>query len=320
MKVLRGWLITGLCIVSIGFHSPAAMAATISAGDADGTPHLLTELLFNSEAPMALSTPAISSEYKVPSWNFTVMGGGSQGIQATPSPDGSGTVNALEGSYPVPATSGGPYVGAAYFLPAGSNIEDVYIEFWAKMPGVKEGCKFLKIFGQRSSTTGLADTTIYTDYTGAEYGAIRQIGFGDGGGLVNDSGQIIDLTGLHSNIGRSAGTAVVKTPQGSVFTAADWGTSWHHFRVHVKFNSGTTLQNEVPDGEYYLQVDGKVFVDATGLYNRNPANLPIQKIAFFGWAQAEPQPFQVWYYDIRISTGGFMSQVMPDPPTNASVK
>ena len=76
----------------------------------------------------------------------------------------------------------------------------------------------------------------------------------------------------------------------------------------------------MPDGEYYLEVDGKVYVNATGLYNRNPANGPIKRIAFFGWAQTETQPFQLWYDDIRISTGGFASQPSPMPPTSVEVK
>lgn len=202
------------------------------------------------------------------------------------------------------------------------NTEDVYIEFWAKMPSqYKEGCKFLKIFGERSATTGNANTTIYTDYTGADYGAIRQIGFGDGSTLRNDSENVIDLSGANPQwIGRSYGTAVVKTPQMSDFPSSAWGTEWHHFRVHIKFNSGTTMQNEVPNGEYYLEIDGKVYVDATGLYNRNPANGPINYIEFFGWAQKDPHPFQLWYDDIRISTGGFMTTPLPSPPGHVAVQ
>ena len=317
MSVAIGRLKAGLCLALFAVLSQSAQAAA-SAGDADGTPTLLTELKFNSTAPMASTTSEISSEIGAPGWNFWLQPGGLLGVQATTAPDGSGTVNALEGSYPTPATTGGSYVGAGYNLSA-LKTEDVYIEFWAKMPGVKEGCKFVKIFGDRSSATGYADTTIYTDYTGAAYGAIRQIAYGDGGGLVNDSADIIDLTGLHSYLGRSGNTAVVNTPQGSVFSAANWGTGWHHFRIHVKFNSGTTSQNEVPNGEYYLEIDGKVYVDATGLYNRNPANGPINKIEFFGWAQTELQPFQLWYYDIRISTSGFMSTPTPEPPTGVVI-
>ncbi len=105
----------------------------------------------------------------------------------------------------------------------------------------------------------------------------------------------------------------------SAFSSADWGTGWHHFRIHIKFNSGTTTLNEVPDGEIYIEIDGKIYVNATGLFNRNPANGPIDHIEFFGWAQNETQPFQVWYDDIRISTGGFTSEPSPMPPTGLAV-
>lgn len=76
----------------------------------------------------------------------------------------------------------------ANFSVASLNTEDVYIEFWAKMPSqYKGGCKFVKVFGVRSTTTGDADATIITAYTGVDYGAIRQISFGDGSALNNDA-------------------------------------------------------------------------------------------------------------------------------------
>ncbi len=227
-------------------------------------------------------------------------------------------MDALAGAYPQPAPNGGEYIWAQYNV-ASLNTKDIYIEFWAQMPGLKEGCKFVKIFGQNLTQGSYADTTIATDYTGVDYGAIRQVSFGDGTTLANDSQNVINLNGSNPQwIGRSYGTAVVKTPQMSNFSSSDWGTGWHHFRIHVKFNDGTTAQNEVPNGEYYLEVDGTVYVDATGLYNRNPANGPMNYIGFFGWAQSDTGSFQLLYDDIRISTGGFTMQALPNPPTDVS--
>ena len=330
MKLLRGGLMTGLSLAVLVFCSPAALAVTVSAGAPDGTPHLLTELLFNATTPMKTTQEATSTTPKTlvslpstlintPGWVIGAQNGGAVGVQATTGPNGS-TVDALEGEYPV-AGSGGSYIWANYSI-ANLNTEDVYIEFWAKMPSqYKGGLKFLKVFGQYSPSTGYANTTIGAEYMASPYGAITQVGFGDGTNLSNDSQNVINLDGAYPQwIGRSYGTAVVQTPQMSAFPAADWGTGWHHFRVHIKFNSGTTSQNEVPNGEYYLEIDGKVYVDATGLYNRNPANGPIEQIGFFGWAQEDPEPFQVWYYDIRISTGGFMNTPLPDPPSNVAVQ
>lgn len=322
MKFLRGGLITGLSLASLVITSPRSMAATVSAADADGTPNLLTELTFNSTATSASAASIAPTALGASGWNIGAQNGGSISVQATTAPPNStaATVDALEGSYPKPPPSGGSYIWATYKL-AALNTEDVYIEFWAKMPLAKEGCKFIKVFGQSLTQGNYADTTIATDYTGADYGAIRQISFGDGETLTNDSQSVINLNGTYPMwIGRSYGTAKVLTPQMSNFSSADWGTGWHHFRIHIKFNSGTTSQNEVPNGEYYLEIDGKVYADATGLYNRNPANGPIDRIGFFGWAQSDTSAFQLWYDDIRISTGGFISQPLPNPPANVGVK
>lgn len=324
MKVLRGSLITGLFLAALLVSSLHAWAATVSAGAADGTPHLLTELRFNSTTPMTASSAAAAN----PGWVIGAQNGGSIGVSATssasaifPPLSSSTSVDALKGSYPVPTGVGGQYMWASYSV-ANLNTEDIYIEFWAKMPSqYKGGCKFVKVFGKRSPITGDADTTITTDYTGVDFGAIRQISFGDGTALRNDSQNVINLDGSDPQwIGRSYGTAVVKTPQMSDFPSTAWGTMWHHFRIHIKFNSGTTEQNEVPNGEYYLEIDGKVYVDATGLFNRNPANGPINYIEFFGWAQKDPHPFELMYDDIRISTGGFMTTPLPEPPSDVSAR
>lgn len=323
MKHLRGRLIAGLSLASLVVSMPNALAATASAGDADGPPHLLTELRFHSTIPMAAAPGSLSSSVVgTPGWSIGAQNGGTVGVQSTSSPDPSATsVDALEGSYPVPV--GGQYVWADYNLPH-LTTNDIYIEFWAKMPGqYKGGCKFLKVFGQRSQgSTGYgADATIATDYTGVDYGSIRQVSFGDGTTLGNDSQNVINLNGTNPQwIGRSYGIAAVQTPQTSIFASADWGTSWHHFRVHVKFNDGTTLQNQVANGEFYLEIDGKVYADATGLYNRNPADGPISYVELFGWSQTQIHPFQLWYYDFRISTGGFMPDALPDPPADPQVK
>ena len=308
MNTWRDGLIAGLFLGSFAIASVPALSATSvpSAAAADGPVVLLSELKFNSTTLSA------------PGWNFGAHGGGAIGIQPTSGPDSNGTtVDALVGSYPVP--TGGNYIWANYSV-ASLNTEDVYIEFWAKMPGVKEGCKFMKVFGERLTSTNYANATVGTNYNGGDYGAIDQFGFGDGSTLTNDDQNVINLSGAYPQwIGRSYGLASVSTPQTSAFSSTDWGAGWHHFRIHVKFNSGTTAQNQVPDGEAYLEIDGKVYVNATGLYNRNPANGPIDFIGLFGWAQKESQPFQLAYYDIRISTGGFVSQPSPMPPSSVRV-
>ncbi len=332
MKLFRGGLIAGLSFASILIASPGAVAATPSAGAPDGTPTLLTFLQFNSTAQMATSVSAASvaspSSVSTSGWVIGAQGDGSIGVSQTPAASSAATpmssastVDALEGSYPASSRAGGQYMWANYSV-ANLNTEDIYIEFWAKMPSqYKGGCKFVKVFGERLTSTNYADTTLPTDYTGADFGAIMGFYFGDGTSITNDSQNVLYLNGdAPQYIGRSYGTAVVQTPQMSDFSSADWGTGWHHFKIHIKFNSGTTAQNALPNGEYYLEIDGKVYVDATGLYNRNPANGPISYIQFFGWAQNDPEPFQLYYDDIRISTGGFMPTSLPEPPSDVAVQ
>jgi hypothetical protein len=321
MKFLRGGLIAGLSIASLAASSLQAVAATLSAANPDGPPQLVTELQFDpatSAATSGVASTALSlSKLSPAGWTYSTLRGGSIGLQTTASPTSAG-VNAvaLTGSYPLPG-AGGQYILVNYNI-SSLQTEDIYIEFWAKMPGAKGGCKFVKIFGDHPVTTNsYADTTIAANYAGGDFGSIYQISFGDGTTLPNDSQHALWLDGSHPQaIGRSYGTATVLTPQKTAFSSTDWGTAWHHFRIHVRFNSGTTSQNEVANGEYYLEIDGNVYVDATGLYNRNPANGPIHTVEFFGWAQSDPQAFQLWYDDIRISTGGFLSQPLPDPPGN----
>lgn len=305
--------------------SPYAVAN--SAADADGPVQVLTNLQFtpatlgaDTAALLASSTTksivANSTTLHVPGWVFGSQKGGSLLVSETSPPVSGDSSYALEAVYPA-TSAGGQFLWANYSV-ASLNTEDVYIEFWAKMPDAKEGCKFLKIFGKRSDPEGDADTTFGTDYTKSDtHGGFVSVGFGDGTTIRNDFENVIRLNGSYPQwIGRSYGIAKVLTPQMSYWTAPNWGTSWHHFRIHVKFNSGTTAANEVPNGEVYVEIDGKVYVDATGLYNRNPENGPIDYIQFGGWAQTDPEPFDVWYDNIRISTGGFVSSPLPSPPAD----
>ena len=235
-------------------------------------------------------------------WNF----GGVSVVATTPPPVSGDAPYAFEGKYNAVGSAGefGPY---ANFSVKSLNTESVYIDFWAKMPDAKEGFKFLKIFGIDNGS-GAANTTVMADYTGANQGAIRLAEYGDGTTQSNDSQNAIFFNGL-AVVGRAKGIATVLTPQMHSFS--NWGIGWHHFRIHIKFNSGTTSANQVPNGEIYVEIDGQVYVDTTGLYNRNYLDLPINYIGFFGWAQTDPQAFDVWYDNIVISTGGFVSDPQP---------
>ena len=249
-------------------------------------------------------------------WNVGSQQGGSISYTTV-----SVTNDTIIGGYPT--ATGGTYAWAAYKVNS-LNTYELYIEFDAKMPGAKQGLKFLKVFGQKGADGGYANTTFATDYTGYDIGGMYAVAFGDGRSKGNDTTQLLKFDGSDPSwIGRSYGTAVVKTPQKTHFKSSDWGTGWHHFKFYLKFNSGTTADNEVPDGKYYVEIDGKVYVDASGLFNRYYTNGPIDRITLFDWAQNGSSPFEVWYRGVHISTTGFKDAPAvvspPNPPNNLKV-
>jgi hypothetical protein len=250
-----------------------------------------------------------------PGWIFGAQDGGTVSVSTDASKNLNGSAGSLKGTYPTPV--GSVYAWGTYSV-ASLNTYELYIEFWAKMPAAKEGLKFLKVFGGDSS--GYANTTFALDYTGADYGSMYQVSFGDGSTAYNDTANVINFDGSYPQwIGRSFGTARVQTPMGRSFRSTDWGTAWHKFRIRVKYNSGTTSANQIADGAYYVEIDGNVYVNATGLYNRHYSNKPIDRVELFGWTQSGTRPFEIWYDDVRISSGGFASSgPEPMPPTDVS--
>lgn len=225
-----------------------------------------------------------------------------------------GSGGSLKANYPV--STGGVYAWSTYNI-ASHNTNNISLDFWAKMPNAKQGLKFIKIFGGNADGdhSNYANTTFSLDYTGIDPGGMYSVAFGDGTTISNDTQQIINLNGENPQlIGRSYGQAVISTPTGP-WRSSDWGTTWHHFRIRVKFNSGTSASNEVADGSCYLEIDGKVYVNATGLFNRHYSNTFIDRVEFFGWSQNGDTPFELWYDDIKITIG----TSPPMPPENLQV-
>lgn len=290
MNRLTGKLLVALAATAGGFGSQRAVAS--------GPVTVLTNLVVASDTMPSL-----------PGWS---IGGALLSVQPTTPPPVSGDAPyALEAQYPAVGSSGlaGPW--ANFTVPP--NTESLYIDFWAKMPDAPAGLKFCKVFGRVNDPVGYANTTFGPMWgpNTANVGQILGVAFGDGSATSNDDQNGIRFTGGSNLLGRSYGTATVLTPQMSNWTSSDWGTAWHHFRIHIKFNDGTTAANEVPNGELYEEIDGKVYLDTTGIYNRNYQNGPIYYVGFFGWAQSDPQPFDVWFDNIVISTGGFVSDLAP---------
>lgn len=273
----------------------------------------------NAEVKILVDENFDSGLVKVPGLGLGSQGGGKVEIVSDPAVQiNSKSAGALKAIYPV--GTGGIY-GWASFDMTPYKTREVYVEFNAKMPAAKQGLKFLKIFGERDAASGgYANTTFGLDYTGiaAGKGTLSQVGFGDGSSLQNDVQNVINFNGSNPSwVGRSYGKATVKTPENRGFTAAEWGDKWHHFRFKVKFNSAAknadNSYTEVNDGEYFVQINGKVYVDATGLFNRHPSNGPIAKVALLDWSQNIDQSFEIWYDNVKITTGGFDTSGDPSP-------
>ncbi|GGY75308.1 hypothetical protein GCM10011613_21020 [Cellvibrio zantedeschiae] len=245
--------------------------------------------------------------------------GGTIQVSTNTALNAGGSKGSVQGIYP--GTGGGVYVWGGVNIWSAQTLE-VFIEFDAKLPkdaiGYKHGTKFLKVFGENNANGHSANTTFGLNQgkvslgEGPNNGSLNYIGFGDGadGDQSYDVKNVIFLSGSNPSwVGRSFGkTAVVKTPQFKSFDPVDWGETWHHFRVQCKFNSGTSDQTEIADGEYYLEIDGVVYVDATGLFNHHWSNPPIRSVNVFDWTDhQEGQSFELWYDNFRVTTGGFVS-------------
>ncbi len=169
---------------------------------------------------------------------FQAQHGGTVALSTDTTKNYAGSAGSVRGTYPTPG-AGDIYVWGGYDVSTYAT-EEVFVEFRAKMPATKYGLKFCKIFGARSGadTNTYANTTFGLDYTGIDNGSMQYVGFGDGTGLANDTANGVWLDGTTgSKVGRSQGTAVLETPQNLAWASSQWGTDWHLFRLHVKFNS-----------------------------------------------------------------------------------
>lgn len=212
-----------------------------------------------------------------------------------------GTISVVDGyyhaTYPIPT-------GATYtwlnFKIAPLNLYEFYLTFRARFTD-PHSVKFCKVHGKEVGAN-YSNTT----YQVTTAGVMQQILFGDGEDVSNDAERTIYLSGANpTQIGRSYGTATVLTPQGASFTGFQ-DEDWHDIKIHHKFNSGTTEENQIADGEVYLEIDGLVYVNATGLFNRHYASAPIDYIAFGDWAQDSDYAFEIDYDTIKISIGNFV--------------
>lgn len=222
-------------------------------------------------------------------------------------------------------TQNGTFVRGVYPDTIGSNanggfvlqldeslgIAEIYVQMDVRYPlaaPAKQGLKFLKFFGGDGDGVTTFDSANFT--FNPQYdnnGLWNWIAFGDGTTTGNDTSNIIFFTSSEnpSWVGRSYGqpSLNISRQMNSNFQFDD---NWHTIKIIAKYNTGTTSGNEVPDGRFYVEIDGDIYVDATGFFNRHPQNPRYFKsLELFGWTQ-NTQAFTIDYRNVNISIGGFV--------------
>lgn len=183
------------------------------------------------------------------------------------------------------------------------GIREFFLQFSARYPSTIWGSKYCKAHGIVSSAGNHSNCTLGQN----NFGDLNYIGFGDGTITGNDVNQSIYMD-APPNLGRNVGIANFIVPPQGTFTTADFGSEWHNFRVHAKFNDGTSAFDsglpgaELPNGEFFLEVDGRVICHVTGIYNRHYSNSPLERIVLGDYTQGGPA-FELDVKDIKISTG-----------------
>lgn len=176
------------------------------------------------------------------------------------------------------------------------GIKEVFVQFSARYPGAHWGSKFCKFHGI-TTPSNHANCTFGQN----AYGDFNYIGFGDGAITGNDVNESIYMD-VGMILGRNTGIANFIVPTQGTFTTADYGSTWHDFRVHAKFNDGTTAGNEVPNGEFFIEVYGRVICHVTGIYNRHYSNDNLERIVLGDYTAGGPA-YELDVRDIKISTG-----------------
>lgn len=219
-----------------------------------------------------------------------------------------------------PDSTGAYYNSGLSFYVEGTP-QEIYVEFYAKMPTAnpRGASKFFKIFGANTGI-GYANTTFQLESNGS----FDHLSFGDGTTDGNDVAQVIYYNGSNPTFtGRNFGVATVVT-HNAPFVFPENDSTLHRFRIKHRYNSGTTAETEVNDGEYYVEIDDVVYCHATGIFNRHYTNaLHMEQIGFMGVTQDDP-PLKVVWDTMQISTGGFMDGFIPggggeEPAENYSI-
>jgi len=188
------------------------------------------------------------------------------------------------------------------------GVRQLYIQCYARMADVKHGLKFIKLFGLKPESTNYANATFAFDYTGIEFGCMYAVSFGDGTTEENDTQNVLFFDGTNPEyIGRSFGTAVLSTPQNAIWSADNWGTTKHKFQIMFRHNTGTTAEDELPNGAFEVRIDDVLYAKAENIFTRHPTNGYFQSVGLFGATQNNPEAFTFDIFEgLTISTDGWV--------------
>lgn len=197
-------------------------------------------------------------------------------------------------------------------IPCG-GATDVYIQFDARFPqAARNNPKLCKYHGIESPTENYTNITIQP--TNAGTFRMYRVLFGDGTMFnkdpvsgtpeANDNSTAFNFLNDEPWLfGRNEGVATVVQHSLTDFIWTD--TNWHTFKIHVKLNSGTTALNEVNDGEFYVEIDGQVYLHVTDCYNKHYSNNGFEKISLGDWSE-NFGAYALDFRNVKGSLGGWL--------------
>jgi len=168
------------------------------------------------------------------------------------------------------------------------NLSELYIRFYFKVDKPSGGAKFLKLFGKRNDPVGYANSTFGLHYYD---GNLKEISYGSGSSVKNDTQTIIRYNGKHTD------RNVIIQHASRPFMPVNG--QWHCFEAHIKYNG-----NWKRDGLYEVWIDGKLRIKATNIKNRNEKNsMYFERVGLANYCHnpAFKQPWTLWYDNFIIS-------------------
>jgi hypothetical protein len=185
--------------------------------------------------------------------------------------------------------------------------QELYFKFNFKVVGFPSGgAKFLKVRALKDDSSNYANTTWMINYN---TGRLKEISFGDGSSMLNDTQRTIRYNGTLSSSTTEPINIVHATDEVTIPL-----NQWHTFEAHMRYNS-----NGKRDGVYRVWYNGKLIVHATNVKNRHDNNplhfnwLYLGNYSHSTWSA----PWELHYDNVVISTQRMTSDGVPAPAPEA---